>query len=137
MIFYIKNWLWKYDFGTFVCFISRHFCRRSYENQLSFSGKGSIVDFFVFHYYDQNTKNKKWNEPDIYVKLSFMDISLKKFHFEYVESWPKMLLFRTHHLWNSTTELILNYTTDSWHKLLVEVPATIWQVFWFFYFTIS
>ena len=32
---------------------------------------------------------------------------LKKRSFEYVDSWPKVLLFRTHHLWNSTTELIL------------------------------
>ena len=29
------------------------------------------------------------------------------FSFEYVDSWPKILLFRTHHLWNYTTELIL------------------------------
>ena len=29
------------------------------------------------------------------------------FSFELVDSWPKILLFRTHHLWNSTTELIL------------------------------
>ena len=25
---------------------------------------------------------------------------------EYVDSWPKILLFRTHHLWNSSTELM-------------------------------
>ena len=25
----------------------------------------------------------------------------------YVDFWPKMLLFRTHHLWNSTTEMTL------------------------------
>ena len=38
--------------------------------------------------------------------------SSKDFFFnsvEYVDSWPKSLLFRTHHLWNSTTELILTY----------------------------
>ena len=29
--------------------------------------------------------------------------------FEYIDFWPKILLFRTHHLWNSTTELILSY----------------------------
>ena len=29
----------------------------------------------------------------------------------YVDSWAKSLLFRTHHLWNSTTELILIYIT--------------------------
>ena len=28
----------------------------------------------------------------------------------YVDSWSKILLFRTHHLWNSPTELILNGT---------------------------
>ena len=25
---------------------------------------------------------------------------------EYVDSWPKILFFRTHHLWNSSTELM-------------------------------
>ena len=25
---------------------------------------------------------------------------------EHVDSWPKILLFRTHHLWNSSTELM-------------------------------
>ena len=28
------------------------------------------------------------------------------FFFEYIDFWPKILLFRTQHLWNSTTELI-------------------------------
>ena len=32
---------------------------------------------------------------------------LKIFPWWHVDSWPKSLLFRTHHLWNSTTELIL------------------------------
>ena len=41
----------------------------------------------------------------LFVKLSFIN-RLKK-TFEYVDSWPKILLLRTHHLWNSTTELIL------------------------------
>ena len=36
------------------------------------------------------------------------------FSFEYVDSRPKILLFRTHHLWNSTTELILNHTPKWW-----------------------
>ena len=31
----------------------------------------------------------------------------KKFSFEYVDSLPKILLLMTHHLWNSTSELIL------------------------------
>ena len=29
--------------------------------------------------------------------------------FNYVNSWPKILLVRTHHLWNSTTELIKSW----------------------------
>ena len=29
--------------------------------------------------------------------------------FKCIDFWPKILLFRTHHLWNSTTELILTY----------------------------
>ena len=32
---------------------------------------------------------------------------LKIFPWWHVDSWPKRLLFRTHHLWNSTTKLIL------------------------------
>ena len=32
---------------------------------------------------------------------------LKKISSEYVDSWPQILLFGTHHLGNSTTELIL------------------------------
>ena len=34
---------------------------------------------------------------------------LKIFPWRHVDSWPKSLLLRTHHLWNSTTELILIY----------------------------
>ena len=33
----------------------------------------------------------------------------KKQSFKYIDSWSKLLLFRTRHLWNSTTELILMY----------------------------
>ena len=36
---------------------------------------------------------------------------LKIFPWLHVDSWPIRLLFRTHHLWNSTTELILLFTT--------------------------
>ena len=50
VIFDIKIWLWKYNFGTF--------CKTVILRQ-------------------------------------------------HVDSWPKILLFRTHHLWNSTTKLIL------------------------------
>ena len=42
----------------------------------------------------------------IFEKLAFIDRIFKKI-LEYVDSWPKVLLFRTHHLWNSTTKLIL------------------------------
>ena len=31
----------------------------------------------------------------------------------YVDFWPTFLLFKTHHLWNSTTELILMYYINS------------------------
>ena len=44
----------------------------------------------------QTTKNHKW----------FKVVSIK-ISFEHIDSWAKSLLFRTHHLWNSTTELIL------------------------------
>ena len=44
----------------------------------------------------------------LFVELSFID---KIFYFlSYVDSWRKILLFRTHHLWNSTTKLILLLT---------------------------
>ena len=50
-------------------FVFRQLWRRSYENQLSLSGKDSAADFFVFGHFDQNTKNEKWNEPDISKKF--------------------------------------------------------------------
>ena len=42
---------------------------------------------------------------------------LKAFPWWHVDSWPKSLLLRTHHIWNSTTELIL-----------VLVLATLWYM---------
>ena len=59
--------------------------------------------FPIFHMENQDnhllgtptTENHKW--------LKVVGI---KFSFEHVDSWAKSLLFRTHHLWNSTTELI-------------------------------
>ena len=42
------------------------------------------------------TENHKWFKV-LGIKISF----------EHVDSWAKSFLFRTHHLWNSTTELIL------------------------------
>ena len=61
LLFDIKNWLWKYDFGTFWQTVITH------------------------------------------------RIFLKIFPWWHVDSWPKSLLLRTHHLWNSLTELILMY----------------------------
>ena len=46
-------------------FVFCQFWQQNYENQLSFSGKDSTAIFFLFGNFDQNTKNKKWNEPDI------------------------------------------------------------------------
>jgi hypothetical protein len=46
-------------------FAFRQFWQRSYENQLSFSGKDSAADFFVFRHFDQNMKNENCNEPDM------------------------------------------------------------------------
>ena len=43
----------------------------------------------------------------------------------FLDSWPKILLFRTHHLWNSTTELmlifILNFLSNT-HNLKKNLP---------------
>ena len=58
LIFDIKNWLWKYDFGTFWW---------------------TVIHQRIF-------------------KIESI---------EYVDSCAKILLFRTHHLQNSTTELTL------------------------------
>ena len=33
------------------------------------------------------------------------------FSFNYVDSWPKILIFRTHQLWNSATQLTLFHTS--------------------------
>ena len=41
--------------GFISSFVFRHFWRQSYQNQLSFSGKDTTADFFVFR---QNDKTK-------------------------------------------------------------------------------
>jgi hypothetical protein len=43
----------------------------------------------------------------LFDELLFIVGFLKKISFEHVDSWPKIVLLRTH-LGNSTTELILN-----------------------------
>ena len=48
-----------------------------------------------------STENHKW------FKVISIKISL-----QHVDFWAKSLLFRTHHLWNSRTELILQYSSQ-------------------------
>ena len=73
--------------------------------------------------FSQEKKNKK-NIPLIFdikkltLKVQFWHFlsnchsstDLKKKSFEYVDSRPKFMLFRTHHHWNFTTELVLSLT---------------------------
>ena len=62
--------------------------------------------------------------------------NLKKKSFEYVDSWSKNLLFRTHHLWNFNTELILtcieiaNLTSKFLCNflLLVDLMTRFWPI---------
>ena len=58
------------------------------------------------------TENHKWFKV-VGIKISF----------EHVDSWAKSLLFRTHHLWNSTTELTLLY-------LAIEIDAIFHLLSW-------
>ena len=44
-------------------FVFRQFWRRSYQNQLSFSGKDSTADFFVFRQNDEKRKSKDEMNP--------------------------------------------------------------------------
>ena len=48
----------------------------------------------------------------------------------HVDSWPKSLLFRTHFLWNSTTELILLLNTKCEGKTLMVKPnkSSYWSI---------
>ena len=52
--------------------------------------------------------------------------------FDYIDFWPKILLFKTHHLWNSTTELILivssqcSWLYNSFRRIFVE---DLWKIF--------
>ena len=79
-------------------------------------------DFFNLSMNDSFTKSAKivlsrsiFDVKKNFRKKSFVNINLED-HFllktcfllsKHVASWPKILLFRTHHLWNSTNELIL------------------------------
>ena len=61
----------------------------------------SILKILIFA-----TENHKWFKV-VGIKISF----------EHVDFWAKSLLFRTRHLWNSTTELIL-----------VHKPVDLWDI---------
>ena len=70
----------------------------------------------------------------IYEKLTFTG-RFKKKSFKDVDSWPKILLFRTNPLWNSTTQLILlsikrlrwsTFITVTW---FISSWEKIWQLF--------
>ena len=59
IVFFIWRFFNPYS-GFISSFIFRHFRQRSYQNQLSFSGKDSTADFFVFR---QNENRKmKWTQ---------------------------------------------------------------------------
>ena len=47
-----------------------------------------------------------------------------KISFEHVDSWAKTLLFKTQHLWNSTTELILVFIYKSIHFCCKDSPPS-------------
>ena len=60
------------------------------------------------------TENHKWFKV-VSIKISFED----------VDSWAKSLLFRTHHLWNATTELTLICSSGEFQNVdtgLYEMP---------------
>ena len=66
-------------------------------------------------------KGKIFDQESTYLKDNF---SLKKF------SWfltLKILLFRTHHLWNSTTELILMYIVHNCFELPSDWLVSYWE----------
>ena len=54
-------------------------------------------------------ENTNFNVPFWYFSMNRNSLAdfLKKKSLMHVDSWAKILLFRTHHLWNSTTDLIL------------------------------
>ena len=64
-----------------------------------------------------NTENHKWFKV-VSIKISF-------------DSWAKSLLFRTHHLWNSTTKLILICTSSYLPTTTPTAVSAIVIVAWF------
>ena len=63
----------------------------------------------------------------IFDKLTFINRFFLKISLEYVDFWPKILFFRTHHLWNSSTELmyIFNSRTSVWSN---EIYTCTYQI---------
>ena len=57
----------------------------------------------------------------IFVELTFIDRFFKIYSFEYVDSWPKFLLLRTHLHWNSTTKLILNCILITFKHIYIHI----------------
>ena len=64
-------------------FVFRQFCKGSYQNQLSFSGKDSTADFFIFRHFDEKQKTKDEMNLAITVKHQFridmVDYLIQKF----------------------------------------------------------
>ena len=91
-------------------FVFRHLWRRSYQNQLSFSGKESTADFFVF----RNLRKTKmgWNAQ------KFTQINKQYQSWKLVRnSWKFEILFSWKHLLNSSQKItILEWNSE---KLLL------------------
>ena len=70
---------------------------------------------------EKKVSTKKWSPKLMFLDIFFLIRLIFDIHFhyyqissEYVDSWPKTLLIRTHNLWNSTTELILMYIRSTY-----------------------
>ena len=66
-----------------------------------FNERKKQIDIWLWNY----------NHGNSWLAVIHWQIYFLIFLFEYVDSWSKILLFRTHYLWNSTTEVILNCTS--------------------------
>ena len=68
-----------------------------------------MLRWFFFNSVDFWQKNLTFKVRFWFFSMNFNSSAefLIKFSFERMDSWAKILLFRTHHHWNSTTELIL------------------------------
>ena len=57
--FFVFCWFWPMNAGFISSFVFCHFWQRSYQNQLSFSGKDSTTDFFCFSSFTKNVIYEK------------------------------------------------------------------------------